>query len=66
MRKHIENYYKSYDGIHENEIERKEQQFFNEYGYNFDSNQKRTTNLSELASKTKPQCLRLSRGNEKG
>ncbi len=52
MRKHIEDYYKSYDGKYENGMEKIIREQFNEYGYNFDSNQKRVIDYDALASKT--------------
>ena len=52
MRKHIMDYYKSYDGKYENNIEKIIKEKFNEYGYNFDTNRRREINYDTLASKT--------------
>ena len=52
MRKHISDYYKSYDGKYENNVDKIIREQFNEYGYNFDSNQKREIDYDALVSKT--------------
>lgn len=41
MRKHIDYFYKCYDKKSENEQDRICREYFNEYGYNFDSNKRR-------------------------
>lgn len=66
MRKHIELYYKSYDGINLSEMDRKIVECFNEYGYNFESNKKRTISLDSIASKSGPYCLNKRIQKEKG
>lgn len=66
MRKHIDLHYKSYDGFNLNEMDRKMVECFNEYGYNFESNKKRTMSLDSLASKSGPYCLHKSIPKEKG
>ena len=52
MRKHIMDYYKSYDGKYENGIEKIIREQFNEYGYNFDTNRKREIDYDALVTKT--------------
>ena len=52
MRKHIDYFYKCYDRQNENNIDKIVNERFNEYGYNFDTNSKRTINYDELARKT--------------
>lgn len=41
MRKHIDYYYKSYDKIYDSEIERMCRECFNDYGFNFEANNRR-------------------------
>ena len=57
MRKHIDYYYKSYDGIYENHREERLMETLNDYGYNLDSNKKRTLSLDSICSKSGPNCL---------
>lgn len=52
MRKHIDYFYKSYDKIYRSELERREFECFNEYGYNFDSNNRREEDLEKRISRT--------------
>lgn len=66
MRKHIDLYYKCYDGNNLNEMERKINECFNEYGYNFESNRKRHISLDDMASKSGPRCLEKRINQEKG
>ncbi len=58
MRKHIDYYYKCYDKQNENGIDKICNERFNEYGYNFDSNSKKTINYDEIAKKTNYQNSR--------
>lgn len=64
MRKHIEQYYKSYDQNNLSEMDRKLNECFNDYGYNLESNKKRTIDLDSLCVKSGPHCLNkhLSKG----
>ena len=52
MRKHSDYFYKFYDTQNENNIDKIISERFNEYGYNFDSNRKRSINYDELVCKT--------------
>ncbi len=65
MRQHINLYYKSYDGEHKSEMERLMNERFNDYGYNFESNQKKECDLDAFASKSGPYCLRHHNNSEK-
>ncbi len=64
MRKHIDYFYKCYDKMNENEIERTCNERFNEYGYNFDTNRKRVINYDELARKTDYKNVKNSFNNK--
>lgn len=57
MRKHISLYYKSFDGTKCSEMDRKINECFNEYGYNMESNRRKTVTLDETSCKTGPNCL---------
>ena len=52
MRKHIDYFYKCYDRIYSNELERINNECFNDYGYNFDSNKNRKFDPDENVRKT--------------
>jgi len=52
MRKHIDYFYKGYDKNYRSELERKEFECFNEYGYNFDSNNRREKELEKSICRT--------------
>lgn len=52
MRKHIDYHYKCYDRQNESNINRIVNERFNEYGYNFDTNNKRIIHYDELICKT--------------
>jgi hypothetical protein len=52
MRKHIDYYYKCFDKKYESEYEKNLYERFNEYGYNFYSNNRRNINYDELSKKT--------------
>ncbi len=52
MRKHIDYFYKSYDGMYLNELEKINNEAFNEYGYNFDSNRQRIIDIEKQVSRT--------------
>ena len=57
MRKHVELYYKSFDQNNLSEIDRKINECFNDYGFNFESTKKRTTSLDTICCKSGPHCL---------
>ena len=57
MRKHLSLYYKSFDGSKCSEMDRKLNECFNEYGYNMESNRKKTISLDEVSCKSGPNCL---------
>lgn len=65
MRKHIDLYYKSYDGNYSSEMDRLLNERFNEYGYNFESNRKKTISLDQVACKSGPLCLSKRINGEK-
>lgn len=48
-----EYYYKCADIENRNELERKKYEYFNEYGYNFDSNKRKGYDLDRYAEKLK-------------
>lgn len=48
-----EYYYKCADIERDTEIERKKYEYFNEYGYNFDSNKRKGYDLDRYAEKLK-------------
>lgn len=52
MRKHIDYFYKCYDKMYQEELERIQTECFNEYGYNFDTNTRRTMDKDEWIKKT--------------
>lgn len=52
MRRHIDYFYKCYDKTNSSEVDRICNEYFNDYGYNFDSNKRREINPDECARKT--------------
>jgi hypothetical protein len=66
MRKHIDYFYKSYDGEVVNNLERQTMEYFNDYGYNLESNRRRTKSLDDCCKKTGPNCLQSHIKREKG
>ncbi len=63
MRKHIDYFYKCYDRIYDDELQRRQIEAFNEYGYNFDSNNRRE--FQENFGKTNYQeCQKRIRNKE--
>ncbi len=52
MRKDFLYYYKKYDNEYQSDLEKINREAFNEYGYNFDSNKRKTINNESLAFKT--------------
>ncbi len=58
MRKHVSYYYKSYDNVNLNEVERINNVCFNDYGYNLDSNKNRNIDYDELITKYNCQNLK--------
>ena len=52
MRRHNDYYYKSYDRNYLNEQDRICNECFNEYGYNFDTNKRKTINEEVNLKKT--------------
>ena len=58
MRKNSAYYYKSYDRINFNEIERITNECFNDYGFNLGSNKRREFDYDDLLSKTNCQSLK--------
>lgn len=52
MRKHIDYFYKCYDRVNHSMMEKINSESFNEYGYNFESNQKRVINPDEHCKRT--------------
>ena len=52
MRKHIDYFYKCYDRLNNSTFEKINSECFNEYGYNFDSNQNRVIDPDEQVKKT--------------
>ncbi|MCI8575259.1 MAG: hypothetical protein HFI09_02185 [Bacilli bacterium] len=65
MRKHIDYFYKSYDGEPINNLER-QAMYFNDYGYNLESTRRKTKSLEECSKKTGPNCLMSHIKREKG
>ncbi len=65
MRKHIAMYYKTYDGQTNNEMDRLMDERLNDYGYNFESNKKKTISLDDASKKSGPHCLRMRKNGEK-
>lgn len=51
MQKRLDYYYKSYDIENENLWEKKNFEYLNEYGYNFDSNKKRVVDYEKNCKK---------------
>ncbi len=49
MRKNFLYYYKTYDNDYDSELEKINREAFNEYGYNFDSNRRKTILDSKMA-----------------
>ena len=66
MRKNVDYFYKSYDGSPLSELERKEVEYFNDYGYNLESNRRRVIALDSVAKKSGPNCLQRHMKREKG
>lgn len=66
MRKNIDYFYKCYDGTPQSELERKNFEYFNDYGYNFDSTKRKINSIDNLAKKTGPNCLQRHMKREKG
>ncbi len=52
MRKHIDYFYKCYDKMYLNDLEKINNETLNEYGYNFDSNKRRIINEEEQTFRT--------------
>ncbi len=66
MRKNITYFYKCYDGSPLSELERKEVEYFNDYGYNFETNRRREISLDNNSKKSGPNCLQRHMKREKG
>lgn len=49
MRKNFLYYYKTYDNDYDSELEKINREAFNEYGYNFDSNRRKTISDSKMS-----------------
>ncbi len=59
MRKHNDYFYKCYDKEYGSNLEKMQMECFNEYGYNFAANSKKTPQIDESISKTNYQnCLK--------
>jgi len=65
MRKHINLYYKTFDGNNLSELDRKLNECFNDYGYNLESQRRRTISIDEVAAKSGPNCLNRRHIQEK-
>ncbi|MCI9280458.1 MAG: hypothetical protein HFJ02_06650 [Bacilli bacterium] len=65
MRKHIDYYYKCFDKESVNEIDRIVTEKFNDYGYNFDTNRRKTVNEENMKKVCYKNCLKLRKESEK-
>lgn len=51
MQKRLDYYYKSYDIENDSAWEKKNYEYMNDYGYNFDSNKKRVIDYDKMCSR---------------
>lgn len=65
MRKHCTYYYKSYDSVNLSEIDRINNEYFNDYGINLGSNKNREFDYDALISKCDCKNLKKIADNRK-
>jgi hypothetical protein len=66
MRRNVDYFYKSYDGTPTNDLERRTMEYFNDYGYNLETNRRRIKAIDDCSKKSGPNCLQRHLKREKG